>query len=91
MLAGAPTENDVCVLIIRTPRDLRAARMPTNPPVVLHSDGSLAVITVTAPPLNLLYQALIDGLTEAVQSVPPTHRGACCSGRKVVPSPVGWT
>jgi enoyl-CoA hydratase/carnithine racemase len=43
--------------------------MPTNPSVVLHSDGPLAVITLTAPPLNLFDQALIDGLTEAVQSV----------------------
>jgi enoyl-CoA hydratase len=41
----------------------------TSPPVVLHTDGPLAVITLTAPPLNLFDQALIDGLTNAVEQV----------------------
>jgi enoyl-CoA hydratase len=41
----------------------------SNPPVVLHTDGPLAVITLTAPPLNLFDQALIDGLTDAVARV----------------------
>jgi enoyl-CoA hydratase len=43
--------------------------MPNNPPVVLHLDGPLAVITLAAPPLNLFDQALIDALTEAVGRV----------------------
>jgi enoyl-CoA hydratase/carnithine racemase len=42
-------------------------------PVRLDRDGPLAVITLAAPPLNLFDQALIDGLTEAVEAVAADH------------------
>jgi enoyl-CoA hydratase/carnithine racemase len=41
----------------------------TDPPVTLTTDGPLAIITLTAPPLNLFDQALIDGLAQAVHQV----------------------
>ncbi len=43
--------------------------MTDSPPVVLHRDGPLAVITLSAPPLNLFDQALIDALRRAVDDV----------------------
>lgn len=41
----------------------------TETPVVLHRDGPLAVITLSAPPLNLFDQSLIDALRQAVDDV----------------------
>lgn len=38
-------------------------------PVVLHIDGALAVITISAPPVNLFDEAMIEGLTRAVREV----------------------
>jgi enoyl-CoA hydratase len=58
----------------------------TNPPVLLHVDGPLAVLTLDAPPLNLFDQALIDGLTEAVQhlvTAPPRGLLIRAEGRAV--------
>jgi enoyl-CoA hydratase len=55
-------------------------------PVVLHTDGPLAVITLSAPPLNLFDQALIDGLTAAVHAVatsPPRGLLIRAEGRAV--------
>ncbi|MCW3014990.1 MAG: enoyl-CoA hydratase/isomerase family protein [Solirubrobacterales bacterium] len=45
----------------------------TNGSVSLTMDGPLAVITLTAPPLNLFDQALIDDLSEAVSRVAADH------------------
>ncbi|UTI66993.1 enoyl-CoA hydratase/isomerase family protein [Paraconexibacter antarcticus] len=42
-------------------------------PVTLTTDGPLAVITLTAPPLNLFDQALIDSLSQAVHQVAAEH------------------
>ncbi|MCW3000235.1 MAG: enoyl-CoA hydratase/isomerase family protein [Solirubrobacterales bacterium] len=42
-------------------------------PVTLTMDGPLAVITLTAPPLNLFDQALIDSLSQAVHAVSAEH------------------
>ncbi len=45
----------------------------TNPPVTLTMDGPLAVITLSAQPLNLFDQALIDSLSEAIHRVAADH------------------
>jgi enoyl-CoA hydratase len=45
----------------------------TTGPVTLTMDGPLAIITLSAPPLNLFDQALIDGLSEAVHRVAAEH------------------
>ena len=42
-------------------------------PVTLTTDGPLAVITLTSPPLNLFDQALIDSLSQAVHQVAAEH------------------
>jgi enoyl-CoA hydratase len=42
-------------------------------PVRLEVDGPLAIVTLSAPPLNLFDQALIDGLRAAVDQVAADH------------------
>jgi len=45
----------------------------TDQPVTLTMDGPLAVITLTAPPLNLFDRALIDALSQAIHTVAAEH------------------
>jgi enoyl-CoA hydratase len=58
----------------------------TEAPVRLEVDGPLAIITLSAPPLNLFDQALIDGLRAAVDQVaadPPRGLLIRAEGRAV--------